>query len=103
MPDLVTRLRAAAAAPKFVDVIRYTSIGLVYWRESTPAGEIGSLGYPLVWVTGWQYPTRKWWFRLWGEPGGWGPLCPSVLPSRQAAIRAGLLALADRDEATDLL
>ena len=68
-------------------------------RESTPDGEIGSLSYPLVWVTGWQYPTRKWWFRLWGEPGGWGPLCPSVLPSRQAAIRAGLLALADREEA----
>lgn len=105
MTALAQRLREAAEAGFLSAHVKVTRDGVVYWRHPKE----GDSREPLFYVerhpkTGMMACRPRFWFEaelptvLVNGGGKREGLCVSG-PTREAAIRAGLLALADREEA----
>lgn len=90
---LPERLRAAASAERLSDWVRVSRTGCIYLRED----EAGAQPF-LFQVERRRYREDGRWVPRWhyGQNGRW-EFDPR--PTREAAIRAGLLALAEREEA----
>lgn len=92
---LSQRLRAAAEAPRLADWVKLTvwpEWVVVCWRDNEDLTAHGSDARLRVQKVPKPGPTR------WSYSLGEGPR-DGVHPTREAAIRAGLLALAEREEA----
>lgn len=89
MSALSERLRAAATAERLSDWVIVQRDGLVYWRETTCHSDLFDF---LAIRRGPSRTRRDQWQYSYGQ--FWQPL--AGLPTREAAIRAGLIALAER-------
>lgn len=96
MTALADRLRTAAAAPRLADFVRVSRGGSVYLRRDEHGAQ------PFLFTTGREQSFWRAYLPAVAIPGMPGISCGvSTLgePTRDAAIRAGLIDLAEREEA----